>query len=129
MTSQTRPTGSPRRKAGAFDHGVGSLLRESRLRSGLTQSDLGRLLGVTFQQVQKYESGVNRVPASAYPVLFSELGLSPQQLFGAAEVTDEEEVAPRIRSRAALALMRAFESLSPENRVLLVNLAKELSRP
>ncbi|MEQ7154398.1 helix-turn-helix domain-containing protein [Brevundimonas aurifodinae] len=129
MTPQNTSTGSPRRKAGVFDHGVGALLREARLRAGLTQSDLGRLLGVTFQQVQKYESGANRVPASAYPVLFSELGLSPQKLFGAAELSDDKEAAPPIRSRAAVDLMRAFESLSPERRVLLVNLAKELSRP
>lgn len=42
---------------------VGERLKEARLNSGLTQSDLALKLGITFQQFQKYESGVNRITA------------------------------------------------------------------
>jgi transcriptional regulator with XRE-family HTH domain len=41
---------------------VGGRLRFHRQEMGLTQSDLARRLGLTFQQVQKYESGANRIP-------------------------------------------------------------------
>jgi transcriptional regulator with XRE-family HTH domain len=126
MTPAKTP-GSAKRKAGQFDHGIGALLREARMASGLTQSDLGRLLGVTFQQIQKYESGVNRVPASAYPVLFSALGLTPERLFGPAERSGAEPPPP-IRSRSAMELLRCYEALAPERRSLLLSLARALSR-
>lgn len=42
---------------------IGYNLKLLRSRAGLTQKDLGRLMGVTFQQVQKYETGANRIPA------------------------------------------------------------------
>jgi transcriptional regulator with XRE-family HTH domain len=43
---------------------VGRRLREMRLLRGLSQSALGKRLGVTFQQIQKYERGANRLSAS-----------------------------------------------------------------
>lgn len=47
-----------------FDVAVGARLRQRRLQMGLTQEKLGTMLGLTFQQVQKYERGVNRIAAS-----------------------------------------------------------------
>ena len=46
------------------DRHVGRRVREKRLALGYNQSDLGRALGLTFQQIQKYENGANRVSAS-----------------------------------------------------------------
>jgi transcriptional regulator with XRE-family HTH domain len=43
---------------------VGRLLRERRLELGMSQERLGALLGVTYQQVQKYERGANRIGSS-----------------------------------------------------------------
>jgi transcriptional regulator with XRE-family HTH domain len=43
---------------------IGARMRERRTALGLSQGDLGKELGVTFQQVQKYEKGVNRVSAA-----------------------------------------------------------------
>lgn len=43
---------------------IGRRLREARLARGLSQGALGKKLGVTFQQVQKYESGANRIGGS-----------------------------------------------------------------
>src|SRR3954470_24701401 len=42
---------------------VGQRIRARRMAQGMSQTELGNLLGVTFQQVQKYEKGVNRVGA------------------------------------------------------------------
>jgi transcriptional regulator with XRE-family HTH domain len=57
-TLQTGP-----REPQAVDRHVGTRLREKRHELGMTQETLGNALGVTFQQVQKYERGTNRVSA------------------------------------------------------------------
>ncbi|MDP3379334.1 MAG: helix-turn-helix domain-containing protein [Brevundimonas sp.] len=46
------------------DRYVGRRVCEKRISLGYNQSDLGRALGLTFQQIQKYEKGVNRISAS-----------------------------------------------------------------
>jgi transcriptional regulator with XRE-family HTH domain len=55
MNDMAKPQSSP------FDRFVGERVREARLANRLSQKELGDLLGVSFQQIQKYESGVNRV--------------------------------------------------------------------
>src|SRR2546421_10269803 len=52
-----------KRRATAEDVAIGQKLRALRLDRGLSQGDLGYLVGVTFQQLQKYEKGVNRISA------------------------------------------------------------------
>jgi DNA-binding XRE family transcriptional regulator len=52
-----------KRRTDARDAEIGRRLRVRRLQKGLTRTELGELIGVTFQQLQKYESGVNRVAA------------------------------------------------------------------
>jgi transcriptional regulator with XRE-family HTH domain len=47
-----------------IDRRVGARLRERRLLLGMSQQHLAKALGVTFQQVQKYENGANRISAS-----------------------------------------------------------------
>ena len=51
-------------RAEPTDDYVGKRIRMRRMQSGLSQSQLGNALGITFQQVQKYEKGSNRVSAS-----------------------------------------------------------------
>lgn len=46
------------------DRAIGRRLRDRRTLLGLSQSDLAKTVGVTFQQIQKYERGVNRISAS-----------------------------------------------------------------
>jgi DNA-binding XRE family transcriptional regulator len=52
-----------KKRVNAVDTVVGARIRNLRLRNRLSQSQLGKQLGVTFQQVQKYENGTNRVSA------------------------------------------------------------------
>ena len=47
----------------ATDYAVGQKIRSQRILHGLTQIDLGEKVGITFQQIQKYEKGSNRVSA------------------------------------------------------------------
>jgi transcriptional regulator with XRE-family HTH domain len=52
------------RAANVIDRKIGQRVRSRRLEIGMSQEKLAELLGVTFQQVQKYEKGVNRIAAS-----------------------------------------------------------------
>jgi transcriptional regulator with XRE-family HTH domain len=53
----------PKKQANPIDAQVGSRVRLRRMLVGMSQEKLGELLGLTFQQVQKYEKGVNRIGA------------------------------------------------------------------
>ena len=59
-----RNTIGDKRRAGAIDHYIGSRLRTARQLAQLSQQRLGAEIGVTFQQIQKYEAGVSRMSAS-----------------------------------------------------------------
>ncbi|GAB5378357.1 MAG: helix-turn-helix domain-containing protein [Acuticoccus sp.] len=64
MTIQQCGTMAPRKQPNPIDIHVGSRLKLRRTTMGMTQEKLGEQLGVTFQQVQKYEKGTNRIGAS-----------------------------------------------------------------
>lgn len=55
---------APRKEPNPVDTHVGVRLKQRRAMIGLTQEKLGEQLGVTFQQIQKYEKGANRIGAS-----------------------------------------------------------------
>ncbi len=65
----------------AVDVFVGARIAERRRQLGLSQSDLARALSITFQQVQKYERGVNRVSASKLWETAGFLGLAVSAFF------------------------------------------------
>jgi transcriptional regulator with XRE-family HTH domain len=58
-----------KRECSDIDAHVGHQLRRRRLMAGITQEDVGKVLGVSFQQVQKYENGTNRMSAGRLYVL------------------------------------------------------------
>lgn len=72
--------GAPR-TATAVDAYIGARMRECRNAVGLTQTALGEKLGVTFQQIQKYESGVNRVTAARLFEICEALDVSLASIF------------------------------------------------
>ena len=64
-----------------IDIHVGARIRAQRVVCGLTQSDLAKLVGISFQSVQKYEQGENRVSASRLYEFAAALGVAPQHFF------------------------------------------------
>jgi len=68
------------RRANPIDIHVGSRVRFRRMLLGMSQEKLGEKLGLTFQQVQKYEKGINRIGASRLYDLAQVLGV-PVQFF------------------------------------------------
>jgi transcriptional regulator with XRE-family HTH domain len=75
------------RKANPVDAEVGRRIKLQRLAAGLSQTELGDRVGVTFQQVQKYERGQTRIGASRLTLIAKVLNLPIGELFESAEVT------------------------------------------
>lgn len=69
------------RVANAIDRRLGQRVRTRRLEIGMSQEQLAEKLGVTFQQVQKYEKGVNRIAASRLHDIGVALDMSVAQIF------------------------------------------------
>jgi transcriptional regulator with XRE-family HTH domain len=69
------------RSASAVDRYIGTRMREQRLALNMSQAQLGGELGVSFQQIQKYESGVNRVSAARLYSICKALNVSLSSMF------------------------------------------------
>jgi transcriptional regulator with XRE-family HTH domain len=77
-----------RRRDWLIDKKIGSVIRMRRLKLGLSQSDLGNALGVSFQQIQKYEHGTNAVASTRIYDLCRVLETTPNDLFGVSSKID-----------------------------------------
>ena len=75
---------APRRnsRSSDFDREMGAKLRAARISAGMTQTAFGQAIGVSFQQVQKYETGRDRVAAGTLQKLGEVLGIHPGEFFG-----------------------------------------------
>jgi transcriptional regulator with XRE-family HTH domain len=80
MSAKKRKKASPKR-ANAVDAFIGKRMRERRLAMEISQDYLGKKLGVSFQQVQKYEKGRNRVSAARLFEICKALGVSLSSMF------------------------------------------------
>ena len=77
MPTQRDPTGLEQ----AIDRHVGLRMRARRKDRDVAQQTLGEALGITFQQIQKYENGRNRLPASKLWLAADFLRVSPDYFF------------------------------------------------
>ena len=64
-----------------MDRHVGARMRERRIMLGLTQQELAKLIGVTYQQVHKYEKGINRIAAGRLHQIAQALGVEVGYFF------------------------------------------------
>ncbi len=71
------------RQPNSADIAIGRAIRAHRLIVGMSQSDLARKLGVSFQQIQKYEKGTNRVGAGRLPQIAKIFNIPIGALFDA----------------------------------------------
>jgi transcriptional regulator with XRE-family HTH domain len=128
-----------KRAPNSIDKHVGSRVRMRRLMLGMSQEQLGEALGLTFQQVQKYEKGTNRVGASRIqeiseilqvPVSFlfevSSTGISKAE--GLAEVPFPDYVSDFVATSHGLTLIRAFTRITdPKLRRSIVDLVEQIA--
>jgi transcriptional regulator with XRE-family HTH domain len=107
---------------------VGRRVRALRLNKGMSQGKLAEALGLTFQQVQKYENGTNRMGAGRLQRIAEIFGVPIWALFGAQAPakTPSESLFEFVDSAAAMRLLRAYSRISnPKFKQALVTLAEE----
>ena len=120
-----------KRRAGAEDIEIGRKIRALRLERGLSQSGLADGIDLTFQQVQKYEKGINRVSAGRLariadmlntPVMFFYAGM------GAKPKNDQRNSSLAfVQTKGAMRLLRAYADIgSRTTKYALVVLAESL---
>ncbi|MFQ1701611.1 helix-turn-helix domain-containing protein [Loktanella agnita] len=112
---------------------VGKRIRHRRWMSGTTQQQLAENVGIKFQQIQKYETGMNRVSASRLwdiakvlnvPVSFFFEGLDAQP---AANAADGDMPGDILTDKEALELLRSYYAIPENQRRRLFDLARVLS--
>jgi len=101
--------GAMSRSANETDVVVGARIRLRRKQLNMTQTDLAQRLGITFQQVQKYEKGTNRVGASRLAQTAQILEVPITFFFPQPDVADgPDEILSLLADPQALELQRAF---------------------
>src|SRR6188474_871495 len=113
-----------KKKPNPIDIHVGSRIRLRRTMLGMSQEKLGEALGITFQQIQKYEKGTNRVGASRLQNISSILNVPVSFFFedapgessssgtsGLAEASSSNYVVDFLSSSEGLQLNRAFDKI------------------
>ena len=134
------------RRANPLDLHVGSRVRLQRMLLGMSQEKLGEQLGLTFQQIQKYEKGINRIGASRLYELARVLGVSVQFFYedapgtstnhkaqaaatgGLAERQADTYVVDFLSSREGVELNKAFVKIAdPKIRRSIVDLVRSIA--
>lgn len=109
---------------------VGKRVRHRRWLVGITQQQLAEKVGIKFQQIQKYETGANRISASRLWDIAAVLGCPVSYFF---EGLDMNEAAPSslpgdlLADREALELVRSYYAIPEQQRRRLFELARVLS--
>ncbi len=123
------------RKSGPLDAMVGAKIRMFRINRGMSQTALAERVGVSFQQVQKYEKGANRVGASRLSQIASVLGITVGELFESSQEKIAATNSPvhllaepgalrvlkaylRTNSRVRLAIARLVESIADQKPIV-----------
>jgi transcriptional regulator with XRE-family HTH domain len=121
---------------------VGRRLRLRRTIMGLSQESIGRAIGVTFQQIQKYERGINRMGASRLYDFAKALGVpvsyffenygdefgDPSPAYGMAENDAPAFEHEHISNRETMDIMRAYHKIkNPQVRKRIVDLIKSMA--
>jgi transcriptional regulator with XRE-family HTH domain len=122
----TQRGGDPR------DAEIGQRVRALRLQRGLSQTELGNLISVTFQQVQKYEKGANRISAGRLQRMAEVLGVPVAYFFAAPEQRSGHNGAGQeieiLQTEGALRLARAYARIKePGVRLQLLRLTEAIA--
>ncbi|MCB4806129.1 helix-turn-helix domain-containing protein [Methylobacterium brachiatum] len=111
MTTVTKP-----KLATEADRAIGSRIAALRAAQGLSQTTLGHAIGVSFQQVQKYEKGRNRVGASRLQMIADQLKVPVEAFFAdkSPEDTGAESIQGLFDDPEIMDLVAAFRSITDQ---------------
>jgi len=120
------------RKPDPLDVEVGRKVRALRLNKDMSQEKLAEALGLTFQQVQKYERGTNRISAGRLQRIAKILDVQTSVFFADTKESrsGSDNLFDLIDSAAALRLLRAYSRIpTPELKRIVASLAEQLADP
>lgn len=112
---------------------VGKRVRQRRWLAGMTQQTLAELVGIKFQQIQKYETGTNRVSASRLWDIADALGVKVAYFFEGLEEEKSAQTAGQaapldvLGDKEAMDLIRSYYAIPEDQRRRLFELARVLS--
>ena len=105
--------GKQSQRASSADKHVGARIRERRVMMGLSQQQLARMIGVTYQQAHKYERGLNRISAGRLFEIAQVLGVPVSHFFEGLRANDTPPEMSS-RQRMCLELARNFSLIDNE---------------
>ena len=117
----------------AVDVHVGKRIRHRRWMNGTTQQQLAEAVGIKFQQIQKYETGMNRVSASRLWDISRVLNVSVSFFFEGLSAQPQDELKKSdlpgdiLTDKEALELLRSYYAIPENQRRRLFDLARVLS--
>ena len=113
-----------------MDIALGAAVRIRRRSLGISQEALAEQCGVSFQQIQKYENGANRISFSRLVQIARALQCRVVDLMDVLDTPEggrnDLDILTRMRTPGALELLSAYERLSPETRSSLLGLMRTL---
>ena len=112
------------RRVKEIDAHIGARLRHYRIENGLTQEGLAQKLGITYQQVHKYENGVNRIASGRLLDCWRILGVEPNEFF---DGINDQPLQPPPDERATLLFLQSFAGLSPAHQKAVAAFVRALS--
>ncbi len=106
---------------------VGITIRRLRKERGVSQSELGKALGISFQQIQKYELGTNRISASMLVKAAKAIGVQPSDLLPRTDAKLLPPFASLLGVRGAEELLQGFAAIkSPRHRRAVLTLVRAM---
>lgn len=117
------------RKSGPLDAMVGAKIRVFRINRGMSQTALAEQIGVSFQQVQKYEKGANRVGASRLSQIASVLGITVGELFESSQQKIAVSNSPvhLLAEPGALRVLKAYLRTNSRVRLAIAKLVESIA--
>jgi transcriptional regulator with XRE-family HTH domain len=111
-----------------IDAVVGARVKAARLSKGVSQAALAQRVGLTFQQIQKYERGDNRISASKLVQIAGALSVLPMEFLSGLEDSAATSFDFSLfQASGAMDLLVAFGALSPREQRALLRLARDLA--
>lgn len=131
-----------RKRTNAIDGHIGQKIRARRMHLGMSQEKLGTAVGLTFQQIQKYEKGTNRVGGSRLQQISDVLGVAPAYFFEGVPTVGEKAPVPKegelseheivsfLATRAGATLVRGFLAIKqkPKRKAVLDLIRRTVAR-
>jgi transcriptional regulator with XRE-family HTH domain len=112
----------------SVDAHVGNKLRTRRVLAGMSQTELGRAVGITFQQVQKYEKAANRVSAGHLYAFAQALACTPDDFFAGYDPNEAGRGnGDPLLSDQEIELFKAYAGLDVRARLAVLEFARSLS--